>query len=112
MTTIQSSNYSMELNDETGAITSFIWRERQMIAPVAAPRALFGLRLRDERGEPVDLTSLDAAPPQITREERIRQMVFTLEYGALKGMNLRARVTVRCPHDEAFTYWRIEVNNS
>ncbi|HEY3341599.1 MAG TPA: hypothetical protein VGK81_06255, partial [Anaerolineae bacterium] len=112
MTTIQSSIYTMELSDETGAIISFVWRERQMIAPASTPRALFSIRLRDEHGEPLDVTSLDASPPQITCEERVRQTVFTLEYGALKGLNLRARVTVRCPHAELFTYWRIEVDNN
>ena len=112
MTIIQSSFYTLTLSDETGAITSLFWRERQMIAPAQAPRALFGLRLRDAQGQPLDVTSLDAAPPQITREERIRQTILTLEYEALKGLNLRARVTLRCPHDESFTYWRIEVDNN
>jgi hypothetical protein len=113
--TIQTPSLTLSLDAQNGALLAFDYAGRSFIAapdPVQ-PRALFGLRLRAERGQPIDIDALSAAF-SLTREDAPDAVTLTLCYEGLGGLALSAQVTLRCPLNPQtpFTTWRITVDNA
>lgn len=108
---VATRHYRLLLNGTNGDIESLVHNGRELIFRSAAPRALFGIRLRQADGKPVDLSALAATRFSAERSERAGQQLLTLHYHRLAGRALDVAVEVRCPGDSPLTFWRLSVQN-
>ncbi len=108
---VANRHYRLRLNGTSSDIESLVHNGRELIFRSSTPRALFGIRLRQADGKPVDLSALAAQRFSVERFEREGQPACTLHYAQLAGRAIDVAVEVRCPADSPLTFWRLLVQN-
>lgn len=108
---VQNSHFVIKLDGKTGTLSSLRTPTREFIHPGNAGRPLFTLRFRNARGEPLDLTSLQAAKFTMTPVKTPDGATVTLKYDSLDGKPVQATVVVKCPADKPFCYWNLTIQH-
>ena len=108
------SGYRLLIDAKTGSIASFqstYGVDRDLLIPNHANLPLFKIELVNERREFTTVNSSQAKHVSVHREGSNLEQNLTIEFSGIGDLPVDARVTVRCPADEALTYWNIEVKN-
>ncbi|MFH0963507.1 MAG: DUF6259 domain-containing protein [Planctomycetota bacterium] len=110
---VTTSRYALALDNKTGSLVSFASREPQQefLHPLCGHRPLFRIRLREETGGATHVSALQAATTCCIRQEDENETNLRLDFKRLAGQLISAHVQIRCPKDEALTYWTIDVEN-
>ncbi|MDI4644457.1 DUF6259 domain-containing protein [Cohnella hashimotonis] len=112
---IERSAYTIELDSANGSLLAFTDKRsgKNMIHGGSAARPIFTLRLRDDAGQALDVTALQAASvtlePTSEAADGATQVRFI--YTKLQNLDLDAVVEVDMPHDSNLTDWRISFDN-
>ncbi len=104
--------YRLELDGSNGDLIALTGHGRELIQKGAKPRPLFGLRLRQPGGGTLDLNALGArAFSAESVQDAPDQTILHLDYKELDHQPVSVRVTIRCPGNDANTYWSLSVEN-
>ena len=104
---INNRFYSIELSDADGRLISFKTEKQDFIKKSNITKALLEIKLLNENGEGLYLSSNTARECKIISNEDTYTVSFTDIYD-----NLSANVFLRCPKNEPFVYWSCEIKNS
>lgn len=107
---IQTNHYSMILSDKNGALLSFDNGVKQFIYQGMEKHTLFTLTFLDEQGERIELDSTDPDCFQIESVRKDGTALIQMQY-IMKQDEIHVQVDIRCPEDDAMTYWRLKVTN-
>ncbi len=110
---IQTEHYIMQLDGVTGEIKSLQSNGQELIYSSDQPRELFKLRLRNDDGEAIDLSSLQSSTVRFTRKDDIEknETTITIAYLQIDKKPVNVTVFVKCPFKSSLTYWTLKVNN-
>lgn len=110
---VANPNYRLEINAK-GSITSFRMGKsnHEFLIPDHANLPLFKIELRGGKDLNFStVTSLQAAKVTSTKTLLNGTETILIHYEKMGSTGLGATVTIRCPQNEALTYWSIEVEN-
>jgi len=108
---VGQEHYALRVHPETGDLVSFTAFGRELIHDCGKPRALFGIRLRDDNGVATDLSALEASAVTLKRESNPDEDRIIIGYEQLRNLPVSATVTIRCPKSGTMTYWHIATRN-
>lgn len=80
---IKTHFYSLRLNDDTGSLESFHNGKKEFIHKGTLPGSIFTLRIRDEKGNPTDLTCFDSQKTHVRFEEKDQIFNVIISYEKL-----------------------------
>jgi len=106
-------NYRLLLNSDRGTIESFrVTRaDHELLIPDHGRLPLFKIEFRGDDGKFKTITSAEAKKISVTKTEQDGGETIVLIYEGIGNLDVTARVTVRCPKNEALTYWNLELDN-
>ncbi len=108
---IENKYYRMAIDSASGKIKSFTRNGEEFIYSPEEQRELFKIRLRDESGIQMDLSSNSAESIKVESEKLNDKTMINMEFSKLQGLPLSVTVQVICPTEDALTYWRFKVIN-
>lgn len=109
--TLGNASYTLTLDEKTGGLVSFRANGQEFMHASNSARPLFRLRFRDDRGEPLDVTSLEATQVVSSRETTLNGDVLTMDFRGVGGKPIHASIRVRSPSDTPFSYWNLSVEH-
>jgi hypothetical protein len=106
---LDNGKYTIEISDINGAIESYSSKAKNFIADAHYPLFVLGLRSDDggmktisSDGDSIFSSRLEVYPDR-------RKAV--LDYKELLGMPLSVQITIDCPIEDCFSYWRLSFEN-
>ena len=110
---VGTSTYGLTLDKKTGSLLSLACRDphQEFLHPVCAQHPLFRMQLREATGEAVRVSALQAEKTSCVRQEDENETSLCFDFKRLAGQLISAHVRIRCPRDDALTYWTIDVEN-
>lgn len=105
---VQNSFYRMELDDISGALLAMNKGEKELIR-TGAGRPLFTIRFRDISGGIHDVGAHESKTISISADEGSEEI--EVSYTGFGELSLRVIVSIRCPKDSPFTYWRLDADH-
>ncbi len=108
---VENKYYRMVIDGSFGKVKSMRRSGEELIYSPEGLTQLFWIRLRDDEGNSVDLSSDSAESVKVVKENVEGGSVVEMEFSRLQGLPVSAVVRVVCPGDDALTYWRIKVIN-
>jgi hypothetical protein len=111
---IVNSGYRLLIDSEKGTIASFqsthgVSRELLIRDHVRLP--LFNVEFMNDHGEFKLIASSDAKKVTVNKDEDEKGQTVTIEYKEIAELPVDGIVTIRCPANEALTYWNLELKN-
>ncbi len=103
--------YSVKLDEATGSLVSFRNTKREFLHPSNAKQPLVRLRFRNDAGEPLELSSLDAASVSTSKQTHADASTLRIQFRSLAGKPVDVTVIVTCPKDQPFSYWNLSVEH-
>ena len=111
---IVNSGYRLLIDSVRGTIASFqstygVNRELLIRDHVRLP--LFNVEFMNDRMEFKLVASSEAKKITVRKDENERGQTVTIEYKEIGELPVDGIVTIRCPANEALTYWNLELKN-
>ncbi len=111
---IVNSGYRLLIDSVRGTIASFqstygVNRELLIRDHVRLP--LFNVEFMNDRAEFKLVASSEAKKITVRKDENERGQTVTIEYKEIGELPVDGIVTIRCPANEALTYWNLELKN-
>lgn len=109
-----NSNYRLVMNSDKGTIESFRMANgagHELLIPNHGRLPLFIIEFLGESPKFRTISSSEARKVIVTKTETDGVETIVLDYEGISDFGIGARVTVRCPKNEALTYWSLEVDN-
>ena len=111
---IVNSGYRLLIDSVRGTIASFqstygVNRELLIRDHVRLP--LFNVEFMNDRMEFKLVASSEAKKITLRKDENERGQTVTIEYKEIGELPVDGIVTIRCPANEALTYWNLELKN-
>lgn len=110
---VTNPKYCLLIEPGTGGIASLQSTHgvaRELLVPRHARLPLFKMELMDNQRKFQTVDSSSARAITVHKGDE-KDQVITMDYQGIGGLDLDARVTVRCPVREALTYWNLELKN-
>jgi hypothetical protein len=111
---VANAHYTLSLDGRTGALVSFRNQQREFIHASNAKQPLVRLRFRNDRGQPLELSSLDAREVVVTKETAAAPdaaMALRVDFRSLGGRPVHVSVRVSCPEGESLSHWSVSVEH-
>jgi hypothetical protein len=111
---VSNAGYRLVIDSTKGGIVSLrstFGTDRELLIPNHAHLPLFKLELMNDNSEFKTITSSQAKEITIRKTDSGREQKVIIEFNSIADMPVDARVTIRCPENEALTYWNIELTN-
>jgi Domain of unknown function (DUF6259) len=111
---VVNPGYRLLINPEKGTLASFCSTfgiDRELLVPGHARLPLFKVEFMNEHSEFRTVTSLEARQVRVSQASNPDGRTITIDFTEIAQMPLDARVTIRCPDQEALTYWSMELTN-
>ncbi len=105
---VHNRYYRMELDDTSGALLALNKGNKEFIR-AGVNRPLFTIRFRDPGGGIHDVSSRESKAVSVSAPEGSERI--EVSYSEFGELPLRVLVTIRCPEDSPFTYWRIDAEH-
>jgi hypothetical protein len=111
---IVNSGYRLLIDSVRGTIASFqstygVNRELLIRYHVRLPR--FNVEFMNDGGELKPIASSDAKKITVNKDEDEKGQTVTIEYKQIGDLPVDGLVTIRCPANEALTYWSLVLKN-
>jgi hypothetical protein len=111
---IVNSGYRLLIDSVRGTIASFqstygVNRELLIRDHIRLP--LFNVEFMNDRAEFKLVASSEAKKITVRKDENERGQTVTIEYKEIGELPVDGIVTIRCPANEALTYWNLELKN-
>ncbi|MBN1902916.1 hypothetical protein JW926_16455, partial [Candidatus Sumerlaeota bacterium] len=110
---IKTKFYSMLLDDVTGSLLSFHNGKKEFIHKTSPPSSIFTLRIRDDKGNPADITCFDSRKTSVRSEvtDQSRDIIVVISYENLAGLPISIIIHILCKKSEPFTFWDLSIQN-
>jgi hypothetical protein len=110
--TVANPNYRLLINAK-GAIESFriTKPDHELLIPNHGNLPLFNVEFRGEDSKFKSVSSSQAKKVSVDNTVQNGTETIVIRYEGIGDLGVGATVTVRCPQNEALTYWSLEIDN-
>ncbi len=111
---IVNSGYRLLIDSVRGSIASFqstYGADRELLIRDHVRLPLFNIEFMNDRSEFKLVASSEAKKITVRKDQKENEQTVTIEYKEIGELPVDAIVTIRCPANEALTYWNLELNN-
>lgn len=108
---VTNPNYRLLLSQDKGSIESFRVADYELLIPNHSTLPLFKIEFRGDDLKFRSVSSAEAKKVTIIKSVQGESEIIEINYEGISDLGVGAKVTVRCPRNEALTYWSIEVDN-
>ena len=111
---IVNSGYRLLIDSVRGTIASFqstYGVDRELLIRDHVRLPLFNIELMNDHAEFKLVSSSDAKKITVLKDENERVQTVTIEYKEIGDLPVDGIVTIRCPANEALTYWNLQLKN-
>jgi hypothetical protein len=111
---VTNPGYKLLIDSVKGTIASFqstYGVDRKLLIPNHARLPLFKIEFMNEHAEFSTVTSSDAKEISVHKGGNDKEEIITIEYKEIGKLPVDGRVTIKCPANEALTYWSLELKN-
>lgn len=110
---VVNANYRLQLNADKGTIESFriSGTDHEILISNHASLPLFKIEFRGDDLKFRSVASSEAKKVDVTRYVDNGGELIVINYQGISDLGVSAKVTIRCPRNEALTYWSLEVDN-
>ncbi|MDB6094512.1 MAG: hypothetical protein JWM32_2074 [Verrucomicrobia bacterium] len=111
---VVNAGYRLQINSEKGTIESLratYGASRELLIPEHGGLPLFKIEFLSGDLKFTTIDSSEAKTIRVTQNTQDDGETMVLNYEDIGNQAVGARVTIRCPRDEALTYWSLEVDN-
>jgi len=104
---IKSDCYTIGIDEKNGSLLSFCnANNEELLCQGIEPLPLFSLRLRNDEGEPFELSSVCSNGFEIKKGSGKTTLCYDL------SETIKVTVTIETPEGSAFSYWQLSVENN
>lgn len=113
-TIVANRGYRLLIDNRNGSIASLqaaFGSAQELLVPGHALLPLLKMELMDGDGKFQTIDTLDAGKTQVVKHEGADEDTLEIGFQTMGGLPVGAHITVRCPRQEALTYWSLEITN-
>ena len=110
---IRTAQYTLGIDDRTGALQSLRGVQapsQEILSSLHATLPLFTIQYLDEERRFHQISSAQAQHCEIHRSDGPEETQLRIRYTCIGGHDIDVEVAVRCPHDEALSYWSLSLS--
>lgn len=106
-------NYRLQFNSGKGTMESFRLpaTDHELLIPNHGSLPLFKIEFRGEDLKFRSVSSSEAKKVTMSKSLQGDSEIIVINYEGISDLGVGAKVTIRCPRNEALTYWNLEVDN-
>jgi hypothetical protein len=110
---VVNPSYRLVMNADKGTIESFrvTQPDHDLLIPNHGSLPLFKVEFRGEDLKYTSVSSSQAKKVSVVKMVENGSETIVINYEGIGDLGLGARVTIRCPQNEALTHWSLEVDN-
>ena len=110
-----NTGYRLLIDSDNGSIESFEVTlgggDYDLLISNHSKLPLFKIEFRDKNSNFVDINSSEARKVTVTKTTTDWGEKLIIQFEDISKFHLEAKVTIKCPSDEPFTYWSLSLNN-
>src|SRR5205085_5293767 len=110
---VRTAQYMLSIDDRTGALQSLRGVQapsQELVSPLHATLPLFTIQYLDEGRQFHQKSSAHAQRCEMHRGDGPEETQLRIWYSRIGAHDIDVEVAVRCPHDEAFSYWSLSLS--